>query len=168
MNMALYKDEDSMPSNPIRPRYRDMTQLLYAPLPRDLPTLDKNTLILIAPSYGDIDRHARLHRFKVMSGELHCCDRGIYHTTMFAVWWSKQPVCGIRGSGKIMATITAPFIEQYCSPWIRDKPKLGIQVSALSHLVSNNSCRVNIPAPGQIRTSHAPPRSPDVYCRQVI
>lgn len=66
-------------------------QLLYEPLPADLPTVQKDLLITMAAYYGDVDRYARLRRPRLVEGEIGCCVRGIYHNTLFAVWWSKQP-----------------------------------------------------------------------------
>ncbi|KJJ29148.1 hypothetical protein AFLA70_13g006030 [Aspergillus flavus AF70] len=68
-----------------------VTQYLYSPLPRDLPLINKDVLILTAAYYGDIDRYARLCRPMTVPTEIHCIVRGIYHNTMFAKWWSLQP-----------------------------------------------------------------------------
>jgi len=66
-------------------------QLLTSPLPHDLPTVQKDLLILMAAYYGDVDRYNRLRRPKTIPKEYKCCVRGIYHNTPFAVWWSRQP-----------------------------------------------------------------------------
>jgi len=65
-------------------------QLLSSPLPLELPTVQKDLLILMAAYYGDVDRYSRLRRPEFVDKEYHCCVRGIYHNTLFAVWWSKQ------------------------------------------------------------------------------
>ena len=65
-------------------------ELLSSPLPTDLPTVDKDLLILMAAYYGDIDRYIRLRRPKPLVQEVECCVRGIYHNTMFALWWARQ------------------------------------------------------------------------------
>ncbi|PGH26848.1 hypothetical protein AJ80_01429 [Polytolypa hystricis UAMH7299] len=65
--------------------------LLYSPLPTDLPPSNKDILILVAAYNGDIDIYARLRRPKMISSECECIIRGIYHSTMFAKWWSLQP-----------------------------------------------------------------------------
>jgi hypothetical protein len=70
---------------------RSEVQLLYEPLPADLPTVQKDLLIAMAAYYGDVDRYARLRRPRLVYDEVGCCVRGIYHNTLFAVWWSKQP-----------------------------------------------------------------------------
>ncbi|CZR62109.1 uncharacterized protein PAC_12006 [Phialocephala subalpina] len=76
-------------TTPKRPAY-DVTPLLYAPLPVNLPTVEKDLLILMAAYYGDIDRYARLRRPVMIEKEVNCCVRGIYHSTMFAIWWARQ------------------------------------------------------------------------------
>lgn len=68
----------------------DLAELLSEPLPRDLPTTDKDMLILMAACYGNIDRYARLRHPTMISKEVACCIRGIYHNTQFARWWSRQ------------------------------------------------------------------------------
>lgn len=80
---------DNDPPRPV-PKF-DVTPLLSGPLPVHLPTVDKDLLILMAAYYGDIDRYVRLRRPMMIEKELNCCVHGIYHHTMFAVWWSKQP-----------------------------------------------------------------------------
>jgi hypothetical protein len=54
----------------VRQRY-DITPLLSAPLPIDLPTVEKDLLILMAAYYGDIDRYARLRREELLRAELY-------------------------------------------------------------------------------------------------
>lgn len=66
-------------------------RLLHQPLPRDLPTVDKDLLIVMAAWSGDIDRYARLRRPQMVLAEIQCVVRGIYHNTFFAKWYSKQP-----------------------------------------------------------------------------
>lgn len=65
-------------------------ELLLAPLPDDLPCIDKDLLILMAAYHGNIDRYARLRRPEFVPYELECCIRGIFHNTMFALWWRTQ------------------------------------------------------------------------------
>lgn len=70
----------------------EMTELLWNPLPVDLPWGSKDLLVLMAAYYGNIDRYARLRRpLNVSMAESHCVVRGIYHNTMFAKWCSLQP-----------------------------------------------------------------------------
>ncbi|ERS96439.1 hypothetical protein HMPREF1624_07350 [Sporothrix schenckii ATCC 58251] len=64
--------------------------LLYAPLPPDLPAINKDMLILMAAAEGNVDRYARLRRPSLVENELFCVVRGIYHSTMFAKWWAMQ------------------------------------------------------------------------------
>ncbi|KAL1879293.1 hypothetical protein Daus18300_001873 [Diaporthe australafricana] len=75
-----------------RPTSEEMTELLWKPLPVDLPWGDKDLLILMAAYYGDVDRYARLQRpSHVSMAEAFCVIRGIYHNIMFAKWCSLQP-----------------------------------------------------------------------------
>ncbi|UNI18515.1 hypothetical protein JDV02_004779 [Purpureocillium takamizusanense] len=60
--------------------------LLHKPLPRDLPAVDKDLLILLAAWSGNIDRYVRLRRPTMISGERQCVVRGIYHDSLFARW----------------------------------------------------------------------------------
>jgi hypothetical protein len=75
-----------------RPVSLETVRLLFTPLPRDLPTVDKDLLILIAAYSGEIDRYSRLRRPVPVPGELQCVIRGIYYNTFFAKWWSIQPL----------------------------------------------------------------------------
>ncbi|KAL4748887.1 hypothetical protein BDW72DRAFT_195330 [Aspergillus terricola var. indicus] len=77
-------------TTPARESSSDVTPLLYSPLPADLPTVDKDLLILIAAYYGDIDRYVRLRRPIMINNEYIFIIRGIFHNTMFAKWWSLQ------------------------------------------------------------------------------
>lgn len=83
--------------------------LLYSPLPADLPTIDKDLLILSAAYHGDIDRYMRLRRPQRIEGELECLIRGIYHDPLFAKFWSLQPTAGIN-NWRIRRAINARFI----------------------------------------------------------
>ncbi|KAK2599205.1 hypothetical protein N8I77_010977 [Diaporthe amygdali] len=64
-------------------------QLLYLPLPPDLPTINKDVLILMAAYEGNVDRYVRLRRPVMVTDELNCILRGIYHHTTFAKWWAE-------------------------------------------------------------------------------
>jgi hypothetical protein len=68
----------------------EVLDLLTSPLPRDLPIVDKDVLVLMAAYNGDIDRYVRLRRPSFICSELQCCIRGIFHNTMFALWWSRE------------------------------------------------------------------------------
>jgi hypothetical protein len=70
---------------------RPSLRWLSEPLPPDLPTVQKDILIAMAAYYGDIDRYSRLRRPKPVYGERACCIRGIYHNTLFALWWANKP-----------------------------------------------------------------------------
>lgn len=83
-------------------------QLLHEPLPTDLPTVQKDLLIVMAAYHGDIDRYARLRRPVFVLSEDYCCRRGCYHNPMFAMWWSKQPRKKPEG---LQAAINACMIE---------------------------------------------------------
>lgn len=60
--------------------------LLHKPLPRDLPPLNKDILILMAAWDGNIDRYARLRRPITISNEITAVVRGAYHHTPYARW----------------------------------------------------------------------------------
>lgn len=64
--------------------------LLYSPLPLDLPTMNKDVLILMAAYEGNVDRYVRLRRPGMIPEEAQCVIRGIYHNTTFAKWWSLE------------------------------------------------------------------------------
>ncbi|KAL5362441.1 hypothetical protein BJX96DRAFT_153939 [Aspergillus floccosus] len=74
-----------------RPVDPEAVRLLCNPLPRDLTTVDKDLLILMAAWSGNIDRYTRLRRPKMLYYELPCVIRGIYHHPFFSKWWSMQP-----------------------------------------------------------------------------
>lgn len=65
-------------------------ELLGKPLPPDLPTVNKDVLILMAAYEGNMDRYARLARPTTLRGEPGCIARGIYHNTCFAKWCGSQ------------------------------------------------------------------------------
>ncbi|THX56761.1 hypothetical protein D6D11_03400 [Aureobasidium pullulans] len=83
--------------------------LLYSPLPADLPTVDKDMLILSAAYHGNIDRYVRLRHPQKIKGELACLIRGIYHDPLFAKFWSLQPTVDIY-DWRIRRAINARFI----------------------------------------------------------
>ena len=85
---------------------RPSLQLLYEPLPTDLPTVQKDLLIAMAAYQGEVDRYARLRRPKLVYGENTCCVRGVYHNTFFAIWWSRQPDV----DASIQTAVNAKFI----------------------------------------------------------
>ncbi|KAH8667087.1 hypothetical protein BX600DRAFT_463143 [Xylariales sp. PMI_506] len=69
-----------------------MVALLWNPLPFDLPEGSKDILILMSAYHGNIDRYERLRRpGHPGQAEENCVVRGIYHSAMFAKWWSLQP-----------------------------------------------------------------------------
>lgn len=81
--------------------------LLYSPLPVDLPTVQKDLLIAMAAYTGNVDRYARLRRPKQVAKEELCCLRGIYHSPLFAIWWSQQSA---NMSAGVATAINARFI----------------------------------------------------------
>lgn len=81
-----FSEEGFVPKFPV-----EHAQLLYLPLPHDMPTTNKDVLILMAAYEGNVDRYARLRRPVVVEDELECVLRGIYHHTTFAKWWAQ---CG--------------------------------------------------------------------------
>lgn len=88
------------------PTSEEMTEILWNPLPVDLPWGNKDLLVLMAAYYGNIDRYARLRRLtQVSMAESHCVVRGIYNNTMFAKWCSLQ-----SDAGQYARAINARFI----------------------------------------------------------
>ncbi|KAB5580099.1 hypothetical protein GE09DRAFT_1212560 [Coniochaeta sp. 2T2.1] len=69
---------------------REFTYLLHSPLPRDLPTHRKDSLIVMAAYEGNVDRYARLRRPIMVDEEAEAVIHGIYHSTTFAKYMSLQ------------------------------------------------------------------------------
>lgn len=101
MNIDETRSEDNR-------SFDDITPYLYSPLPRHLPNIDKDLLILSAAFHGDIDRYARLRRPCFVGAEESCVIRGIYHSTMFAKWCSMQD--SFLEKRGIQKAITARYI----------------------------------------------------------
>lgn len=99
-------DSDRTASRPHVDRLE--VSLLSTPLPTDLPMVQKDLLITMAAYTGDVDRYVRLRRPRRILKEHDCCIRGIYHSTFFALWWSRQPA-QLR-SFEITSAINARFI----------------------------------------------------------
>lgn len=87
----------------------DVTTLLYTPLPKHLPNINKNVLICMAAWNGDVDRYVRLRRPHPIPREDMCLFRGIYHHPAFAKWCSQQSNF-FGGRSDIQDAITARFI----------------------------------------------------------
>lgn len=107
--------EQSVPDD--QPEGELMLDLLTAPLPADLPSGNKDLLILTAAYYGNIDRYTRLRRPKRLKAELFCIVHGIYHNSLFALWWSHQeepprngPFSYVHEWAQIQMAITARHI----------------------------------------------------------
>ncbi|KAL2851352.1 hypothetical protein BJX68DRAFT_266263 [Aspergillus pseudodeflectus] len=92
--------------------------LLYTPLPADLPTVDKDLLILLAAWSGNIDRYARLRRPKEIPGEMPCIVRGIHHHPLFAKWWLTQP--STARNGFIQRAIHSRCVMNNDLSWLSD------------------------------------------------
>lgn len=91
--------------------------MLYQPLPRDLPAVpNKDTLILLAAYYGNVDRYVRLRRPRMIEHERAHCIRGVYHSTTFAKWWSVQP--DVRDYPGLLAACHARFIMVSDLTWL--------------------------------------------------
>ncbi|KAF5497429.1 hypothetical protein CGCS363_v008682 [Colletotrichum siamense] len=60
--------------------------LIYKPLPRDLPPINKDIVIIMAAWDGNIDRYSRLRRPQPVENEISAVIRGAYHHTPFARW----------------------------------------------------------------------------------
>ncbi|KAK5656633.1 hypothetical protein OQA88_4613 [Cercophora sp. LCS_1] len=69
-----------------------ISPLLCAPLPQDLPPGNKDILILMAAYHGNIDRYARLRRPAAIPNQIDCIMHGIYHNTLFAKWWAGRDI----------------------------------------------------------------------------
>ena len=105
----------------------DQVELLYTPLPADLPVVDKSLLICMAAYEGNVDRYARLRRpIRPSTTELACIVRGVYHSTTFAKWWSvKLETCDMKtgpDTGSIEKAINARAIM--CNDLSRVPPDL--------------------------------------------
>jgi len=70
-NIDLFTTERSREIAP------EAVSLLYSPLPVDLPTCDKEGLVLVAAYNGDIDRYARLRGPWMLTSEWQCIVHGI-------------------------------------------------------------------------------------------
>ncbi|KAK3302799.1 uncharacterized protein B0T15DRAFT_543975 [Chaetomium strumarium] len=107
-----------------RPVSPETVRLLFTPLPRDLPAVDKDILILISAWSGDIDRYARLRRPVPVPGELQCVVRGIYHNTFFAKWWSTLPHVQherlLGSEGRNLEHIHARLVMNNDLSWLTD------------------------------------------------
>lgn len=64
--------------------------LLYSPLPRDLPTMNKHLLIDMAAYNGDVDRYVRLVNRRTAFREINKIIRGIHWNPLFARFWAQQ------------------------------------------------------------------------------
>lgn len=62
------------------------TSLLDTRLPRDLPNINKDILILAAAWNGNITRYAQLRRHNYVDGEISAVMRSAQHQTAFARW----------------------------------------------------------------------------------
>jgi len=142
-------ERNSQPSKP-----EDVSKWLYSPLPKHLPNINKDLLIVMAAYNGDIDRYARLRRPITVRSEHNCILRGIYHNTMFAKWWSLQP--SARTNYRILSAINARFIMSNDLSRINDETKnlpycIVCKFPELSSPISNTS-RVSTPFFGCPRT----------------
>ncbi|KFY35723.1 hypothetical protein V494_05658 [Pseudogymnoascus sp. VKM F-4513 (FW-928)] len=70
----------------------DETDLLVSPLPFDLPTMNKDLLILASAYEGNVDRYARLRRKgRSVKYEVQCLVPGLYRSTAMAFWLDRNP-----------------------------------------------------------------------------
>ncbi|EQL02878.1 hypothetical protein OCS_01410 [Ophiocordyceps sinensis CO18] len=91
--------------------------LLSNPLPANLPTCDKDVLIVMAAYRGDLDRYCRLRRPHLVHGEFEAIVRGVYHNTQFAQWWSTRPPPEKGRVFRIATAIVARFIMNDDISW---------------------------------------------------
>ena len=96
---------------------REDAWLLYRPLPKDLPPINKDLLILQAAFEGNVDRYHRLRRPMMIELEWECVIRGIYHSTPFAKWWTTLPDC----KDAFRAAAHARFTMINDVSWLRSK-----------------------------------------------
>ncbi|KAK3343841.1 hypothetical protein B0T25DRAFT_615151 [Lasiosphaeria hispida] len=144
----------------------DEIALLYSPLPPDLPTLNKDLLILKAAYTGNIDRYARLRRPRMIKTEYHCLIRGIYHSITFAKWFGTQPLAldgpdarGIRTAinarfvmcNDLTTVLKAPDTELPYLVWYPHSPKraslkeLAVKRPEMMHQVARTCIAINYP-----------------------
>lgn len=116
-----FSEQSFVPKFPV-----EHAHLLYLPLPPDLPTTNKDVLILMAAYEGNVDRYARLMRPVAVKDELKCVLRGIYHHSTFAKWWAE---CGddtrwrhSDGWNEILTAVDARFIMNNELSRIRPRP----------------------------------------------
>ena len=100
-----------------RPIPQEIFPLLYSPLPFDLPTVDKDFLILMAAWTGNIDRYTRLRRPHWLKAERAFIIRGIYFDTMFAKWCYAQPGPDFAS---VRRYVHARFIMNNDLSWVTD------------------------------------------------
>ncbi|EAA28138.3 hypothetical protein NCU07149 [Neurospora crassa OR74A] len=122
----------SLDKNALRPSQipvsEETLQLLYAPLPLDLPPYaasiaDKNFLILMAAWSSNKERYSRLRRpGVVIPGELQCIVRGIYHSVFFAKWWASPEQLAVQKQLGInlMPFIHARFVMHNDLSWLKE------------------------------------------------
>ncbi|KAK1847220.1 hypothetical protein CCHR01_10137 [Colletotrichum chrysophilum] len=86
----IQEDKNARPSSWPTPECSTLearfTELTYMPLPRDLPALNKDILILLAAWDGNVERYSRLRRPVLVPNELTAVLRGVYHHSPFARW----------------------------------------------------------------------------------
>ncbi|EED18086.1 conserved hypothetical protein [Talaromyces stipitatus ATCC 10500] len=92
------------------PHLNYLPELLFQPLPADLPQGNKDLLILIAAYYGNSERYARLHRPRMIKGEPGCVVRGIYHNSMFSLWCATQTIPDWPASSHVTMAIHARMV----------------------------------------------------------
>jgi hypothetical protein len=84
--------------------------LLTSPLPFDLPTMQKDLLILSAAYEGNLDRYARLRRpGRSVEYELHCLVPGVYRSTALALWLERHP--------EVIAVVAAGWNDEPAMLW---------------------------------------------------
>jgi len=65
--------------------------LFTGPLPSDLPTVNKNLLILVAAYTGNIERYLRLRYKTPIKFEIECLAHGCRHNPYMAAWVTNHP-----------------------------------------------------------------------------
>ncbi|KAL4755685.1 uncharacterized protein BDW70DRAFT_165214 [Aspergillus foveolatus] len=110
-------------------RAQPLAALLYTPLPAELPTVDKDLLILMATWSGNIDSYGRLQQPRKVEEEMPCIIRGIHHHPLFAKWWLMRP-----------RAATNEFIRRAIHSRCSDLPDLIWYPQVAHKLRIKNSC----------------------------
>lgn len=88
----------------------DLAPLICEPLPKHLPNINKDLLILMAAYYGNIERYSRLRRPYFLELEEPCLIHGILYNPAFARWCANHFKDLFKGRWDLSQAITARYI----------------------------------------------------------